>query len=163
MVKNSKNKSTSARVRPSDLREAIWRDSDKEDPISDDLAQFGNNIERYVEVFTLSGQHDFDDPDDYPALLSKDGIDAEDRPEAYAKIVIVNQGDPRYSIRRDAQGNFYDPLGLYSEGRHNKMTHHTQVRQWEWVETNKRAFEYYMRYLQTRNKAHFTNAQREAF
>lgn len=158
----AQKKQQQRRVRVRDAEKSIWRPND-EDALSEYHANTGPDFERDVVVYTIFGSHDYLDEDNKPAIFDDGDIEAEDRDIAFAKVVRIDGGDPHYSVRRDSAGRILDPLGMFSERNHNKMRHHTQRRQWEWVEVNKRVFEYYVRYLETKNRAHYINAEREVF
>jgi len=150
------------KVRHNDIKSAIFRPKNPKNADTND-SSLGDNIERDVVVYTMSGENDYLDDSNNPILFSTKDIEAEDRDNAYAKTIRVNDNNLKYFVRRDSSGKFFDPIGMYSEKNHNKLRHHTQDRQWEWVEVNVKSFEYYLRYLTTRNKAHLINAEREDF
>lgn len=117
---------------------------------------FIEEINRETLCFTIFGKHD---------ALSQDGnpvIEDEDSPEVLAKIVWVNDGYPRYMVKRDSNGRLFNPLGM-DEGRHNKFLHHAGREQYEFRSVNKRAFDHYLYFLKTKNLSHLRTAEREIF
>jgi len=87
-----------------------------------------------------------------------------DSPNCYAKrMTICGEGGTRYKnyIKMGLHGYMYNPWGLYSEGTQHKDSRHTGKAAWEFRQVNEKAFNYYLRFLQTRNTAWLNNSERE--
>jgi len=164
--KEHNDKPNRHRVRPSDLHQAMHTTKEQGRVVSNQ-APSGE-----VLVFTITGKEDdrvtlsgnVDVVDGYPLLFDEELDDgsvviAENRNEAYAKLEATDTG-VYYYIKRGPNGHFFNPIGLYDEGKHQKR--HAGESVWVFKEVNKRAFEYYLKFLQNRNKAWLTNAEREA-
>jgi len=83
----------------------------------------------------------------------------ENSPVAYAKRVN-NEGKIIYYVKQDKYGNLYNPNGLYSERTENRNTRHAAGQQWKFRETDKKTFDYYVKFLKTKNEAWLNNAER---
>jgi len=126
-----------------------------------------------VTAYTLSGKEDervdiYDDYDEsgYPRLFNLQKgenapiVPAEDRDEAYAKRIVSDNGVQRYYVKTGRNAQFYNPIGLYDEGRHKKVT--LGISEWQYSEVNKKAFLLYLDFLKTKNVRHLKQAEREA-
>jgi len=129
--------------------------------------------ENRVVAYTIVGQEDERvdrhgdyNEDGYPRLFDlRKEVDgpvtpASERSNAYAKQLVSANGQLRYYIKTGAHGKFYDPLGLYSEGRHQKKA--LGINEWSYKEVNRKAFYMYLDFLTTKNKKHLVQAEREA-
>ena len=83
---------------------------------------------------------------------------AEDRDEAYAKIVDSDTGRA-YFIKRGPGGHFFNPLGLFTEGNAGKRRLGENV--WKYARVNRKVFDLYLHFLRTKNQAWLNNAERE--
>jgi hypothetical protein len=138
-----------------DLDDAIFKPHNQNKDSSVDQ-NFIEEIDREVVCFTMFGKHD---------SLADDGsplINDEDDPNALAKIIWINDGYPKYMIRRDSNGRLFNPLGM-DEGRHNKFLHHAGKDQYEFRSVNRNAFDHYLYFLKTKNLSHLRTAEREIF
>lgn len=101
----------------------------------------------------------------YPKLWDikdKDDIKlAEFRDEACAKINISN-GKVYYYIKRNNHGRFLNPIGIYDEFRHLKTMKHAGRPEFRYDPVNKKVFELYLNFLQTKNSSWLINSEREA-
>lgn len=87
-----------------------------------------------------------------------------DSKECFAKKVTINSKNGLrdvYYVKVGQNGVAFDPWGTFSEGSQHKFAKIQGKNVWNFVETNKRAFEFYKTFLQTRNKAWKINAERE--
>lgn len=90
--------------------------------------------------------------------------DGKDNPDCHAKRVAYNGENgivEKYFIKFGLDGFSFDPWGPFTEGSANKYARINGRPAWNFREVNKRAFEFYKTYLQTRNKAWKNNAERE--
>lgn len=156
LLKMSKKKSANKnRVSVRDIDSAIFRPSNNvKDPNIDN--NFMEELDRDTVCFTIFGKHDYLDGNGMPI------IDDEDNLNVLAKIVVINNGYPKYMIKRDSNGRLFNPLGI-DEGGHNKFIHHAGKEQYEFRSVNKNAFSYYIQFLKTKNMAHLRTAEREVF
>jgi len=127
-----------------------------------------NNI-----AFTIFGQHD-ELTDEY-GNTNTDGFpllyDTQDDsgkitpsyllPNAFARVAMGKK--VRYFIKTNSLGKHYDPIGMFSENRHNKVLKHAGKKEWEWKEVPHTVFIFYLKYLKSRNKAWLINSERENF
>ena len=82
----------------------------------------------------------------------------------YAKKLVFSDNSgliEKYFVKFNSQGHMFDPWGPMMEGTQSKFDKWHGKPQWEFLEINKRAFEFYKTFLQTRNKAWKQNAERE--
>ena len=108
-----------------------------------------------VVFFTLSGKEDLTDEDGYPVLTSN-------------KVDLIcaklnSDGDHhRYFVRRDGDGSFYNPHGLYSEGYMTRTGRRVSKPELDFRTVNKNVFYLYLQFLKTKNEAWLRNAERSA-
>lgn len=84
--------------------------------------------------------------------------------DCFAKEVLINgESGPRskYYIKMGASGFMFNPWGLFSEGTQGQFAKHSGKDVWEFREVNSKSFEYYLKFLRTRNNAWINNAERE--
>ena len=93
----------------------------------------------------------------YTVLLEEVG---ENDPSAYAKTVRIN-GKKIYYVKQDKYGKLYNPRGMYSEGNESKELRHAGRPNWIFRDVEKKVFDYYLKFLKTKNEAWLTNAERE--
>lgn len=149
--KNTKN------VRVRDWQQAIFRPQSPENVKQANVdTDVGKELEREVMCFTVLGKHDYLNNSEDPMMHDESNKDV------LAKIVTVNEGNPRYLIKRDSNGRLFNPLGM-DEGRHNKFLHHAGKDQYEFRGVNRKAFDFYLQFLKTKNLAHLRTAEREVF
>lgn len=109
--------------------------------------------QKYLELFTLIGQHKFLDKDKNPRLDTEND-------KVYAKKIILDDTD-KYYIKVGTYGKVYNPIGLFSEGTSNKFLSKIGKRAWEFKEVNSKVFDMYVNFLRTKNIAWLNNAERE--
>jgi len=126
-------------------------DRDKEDP-SDIL----------ISAYTFKGEHDFMDDQGYPMIEigEEDLEDLFSSPDAYA-LKITKGRLTTYYVKRGRHGHLYNPIGMYTEGTKNKQMRHAGRPEWRFEATSSKVFNYYIKFLQTKNSAWLRNAERE--
>ena len=82
----------------------------------------------------------------------------EENPVAYAKRVSV-EGTVSHYIKQDKYGNLFNPQGLYSERNESKNTRYNKT--WSFKSVTPKSFDLYLRFLETKNEAWLSNAERE--
>ena len=108
-----------------------------------------------VVFFTLSGKEDVVDEDGYPVLTSHK-IDL-----ICARLDI--SGDHRkYQVRRDGNGSFYNPQGLYSDGYMTRTGKRISKPELDFRTVNQSVFQLYLQFLKTKNEAWLRKAERKA-
>jgi hypothetical protein len=124
-------------------------------------------------VFTIFGKHDEltdengnPNKNGFPLLYDTEDVrgnitPAEQLPDAFAKKVSGKK--QRFFVKKNSLGKFLNPMGMYSENRHNKVLKHAGREEWEFKEVSPRVFSLYLSFLKSRNKAWLINAEREAF
>ena len=78
--------------------------------------------------------------------------------KCYAKTVYSNNRE-RYFVKTGRDGKIFDPWGMYSEG-----TEKSRVRnepKWRFSSVSKKCFEYYLKFLQSRNSGWLVSSERE--
>lgn len=82
-----------------------------------------------------------------------------DEHKAYAKQVC--QGTSySYYVKVGNSGHLHDPLGLYATREQSKVGLTRGKPELRFVKSNKQAFDYYVKYLATKNKAWLAHASR---
>jgi hypothetical protein len=146
------------KVRTKDLEQAIHK------PDKHKVALEEETRGTDTTVFTSMGKEDEVDGDGNPLLW--DGnykgrvVDAENRPEAYAKRVRAGRSH-KYFVKKGGDGKFYNPLGLYEETRY--ATKRVGLDIYKFKEVPFKAFVLYLKFLKTKNRAWLQNAEREVF
>jgi hypothetical protein len=122
-------------------------------------------------AFTIFGQHDEltdehgnSDSEGFPLLYDVDDgsgkiIPSHTLTNAFAKVVMGTK--IRYFVKTNSNGKFFNPMGLFTENRHNKNLKHAGKAEWEYKEVSHTVFMFYVSFLKTRNKARLLVAQRE--
>ena len=82
----------------------------------------------------------------------------EENPVAYAKRVSVEDTVSHY-IKQDKYGNLFNPQGLYSERNESKNTRYNST--WSFKLVTPKSFDLYLKFLETKNEAWLSNAERE--
>tara|TARA_R110002020_G_C16157627_1_gene763130 strand:- start:625 stop:1014 length:390 start_codon:yes stop_codon:yes gene_type:complete len=126
-----------ARISNEELDDAVYK------PSSLDDNEIQNEDERDVVAYTT--------------LLEE--IE-EDAAAAYAKVIRVN-GRATYYVKQNKYGRLYNPSGMYSEGNESKQLRHAGRPNWVFRDVNKKVFDYYLKFLETKNEAWLNNAERE--
>ena len=120
----------------------------------------GQLQERSVEIFTFKGSEDYLDADQYPMLDIEEDVDAFTLADAYA--IRINSGSRiRHYVKRGKYGKLFNPIGMYSEGTERKQHRHAGKPAWEFKETSEKIFNYYIKFLRSKNAAWLNNAERE--
>lgn len=106
-----------------------------------------------VVLYTILGEQSELDPDGFPLTTSKKN--------AVAKKVYKNQ--TTYFIKIGLNGRIYNPMGMFSEGNHNKFLAKLGKSEWKFTKVNQKVFDMYLNFLKTKNIAWLNNAQREIY
>ena len=77
---------------------------------------------------------------------------------AYAKRVVVNGKEIHY-VKQDRYGNLFNPQGMYSERNQSQNTRFSKT--WNFRAVTPKAFDLYLKFLETKNEAWLSNAERE--
>lgn len=105
------------------------------------------------EYYTLYGKHNQLDEYGQPVCNSTS-------PDLLAKTTLA--GDKKtYWVKVGEHGRVYNPIGMYSEGKHNKFTNRSGKNEFEFRKVNKKVFDFYVNFLRTKNLAWLHNAERE--
>ena len=107
-------------------------------------------------LYTIFGKHDWIDKEGFPRLHS-DGFDPV---YLHAKSSSDETRD-RYYIKIGRHGKVFNPIGLYSEGTERKQLRHAGRPEWELKKVPKKAFDFYINFLRTKNIAWLRNSERE--
>lgn len=123
-----------------------------------------SNKERVVRqqadyTYCLKGYGD-DEVDGNSILHDLGKLKAWDRNEAAARYVST-QTYEKYYIKADSRGEFFDPHDKTITNNRKDST--TGLKKWRMQEVNKVAFEHYLRFLKTHNKAELTLARRSLY
>jgi len=152
-------------VRKSEMEAAIFSLGKEVNKKSTDVAPM-------TLAFTIHGEHDEltdinGDPDEdgYPLLYSQQDNEGKvtashTLPLSFAKVIIGKK--TRYFVKTNSAGKFYNPMGMYSENRHNKQIKHIGKGEWEYREVSEKVCRFYLSFLKSRNVAWLINAEREA-
>lgn len=112
-----------------------------------------DDITNSIEYYTLLGRHEFVDESENPRS-------SKETSEVCAKKICTNSST-KYYIKTGLYGKVYDPIGLFSEGTGAKFLARAGKKAWEFKQVNEKAFNMYLSFLRTKNKAWLTNTERE--
>ena len=104
-------------------------------------------------LYTMLGTQTHLDTDGFPVTTSEKN--------AVAKKVYKNQ--TTYFIKIGVNGQIYNPMGMFSEGNHNKFLAKLGKSEWKFTKVNQKVFDMYLNFLKTKNIAWLNNAQREIY
>lgn len=104
--------------------------------------------------YTILGEHDFIDINNHPRA-------EENNKNILAKVVYSETGLEKCYIKIGSHGKVYNPLGLYSEGKHSKFVSKTGKNEYNFKKVNRKIFDMYINFLSTKNLAWLNNAERE--
>jgi hypothetical protein len=97
-------------------------------------------------------------------LTGAQTIDPEDE-KCYSKEIVFKiserQNKHKYYIKANSEGFLFNPWGMFSEGTEAKYEKGHGRLKWRFTEVNKRCFDFYNRFLESRNQAWLANAERE--
>lgn len=110
--------------------------------------------DKTYSYFTMLGQHDYLDSDKNPRLN-------ENNNNTLAYSVLQNSKQEQYYIKIGAHGKVYNPIGMFSEGSANKFISKVGKKAWEFKRVSPSVFNFYVRFLRTKNIAWLRNAERE--
>ena len=108
-----------------------------------------------VKTYTVTGKQDFFDKEEFPRLENEESVDA------YAKSIAL-KNRTKYFVKRGRYGRLYNPFGMYSEGTASKQLKHAGRPEWNFRESSKKVFFFYLNFLKTKNTAWLNNAERES-
>ncbi len=155
------------RIRDSDLTNAI-QPINKNKQTSEQANEI-KNIGPFT--FCLSGQEDNkvnlngqEDCEGYPYLYDEDNdgtITISKNRDLACAYFIIQSNRKRYFVKRNTYGELLNPIGLYEEQRHNRKGKGSSRNMWEYREVGPKIFEFYLKFLNSKNPAWLKNAERE--
>lgn len=104
--------------------------------------------------YTLSGLQDFLDNEGNPRLK-------EDGANTFAKKYIRKDGTTKYVVRLNANGKFYNPVSIYGQEPTKSFLDRVCRSNNKHKEVSQKVFEWYVKFLSTKNPAWLANAERE--
>lgn len=107
-----------------------------------------------AEFFTLSGMEDFLDTEDYPrAKVESDSV--------FAKRTKRKNGTIKYTIRLSNTGKLYNPVSILGQEINNSFLNRVCRSNNKFAEVNQKVFNWYVKFLKTKNVAWLNNSERE--
>lgn len=106
-----------------------------------------NNIED--RFYTIWGMEDF---------VDEDGNTRQDKE---TKNTFAKHTNGKFLIKIGLDNRVYNPLGLFSEGRPNKVLAKIGKNEFNFKRVNSKVFDLYISFLRTKNIAWLNNANRE--
>jgi hypothetical protein len=110
-----------------------------------------NNNESIVTHYTVLDNSSELDNDSNPITS--------DESKSFAKKVY--NGQFSFYIKTGPNGRIYNPIGMFSEGNHNKFLAKLGKPEWKYTKVNQKVFDMYLNFLRTKNVAWLNTAQRE--
>lgn len=111
------------------------------------------DIQSNIDLYTILGNQDYLDQDGNPRLRKESN-------KVFAKS-IASDSSVKYYIKIGTYGKIYNPIGLFSEGRHTRFMAKIGKKEYEFKEVNYKVFTLYTNFLRTKNLAWLNNAERE--
>lgn len=108
------------------------------------------------EYFTLTGEED--------NIINDLSIRTIDDEKVYAKKITRNDGSIKYMIRLDYSAKLYNPLSIYDKSDQSQGTEFLNSvcrSNKKFKEVNAKAFDWYIKFLNTKNTVWLLNAERE--
>ena len=108
------------------------------------------------QYYTINGDHDYFDENNNPRL-------SKDSEKTLAKKTFTDQSKPRFLIKADTDGRFFDPTSTLSKDYASKSNFLNQTcRQPRFKSVSYDVFEMYLNFLKTKNLSWLPNANRGA-
>lgn len=79
--------------------------------------------------------------------------------KCYAKSISYPENNTKHFIKTGRDGKIFNPWGMYSEGTETKQRGNENY--WKFSSVNEKCFEYYLKFLQSRNSGWLISAERE--
>lgn len=114
------------------------------------------NIDEEIvaEFFTLSGMEDFLDEENCPRTTN-------DTDSVFAKRTKRKNGSIKYTIRLSNNGKLYNPVSILGQETNHSFLNRVCRSNNKFVEVNQKVFDWYVKFLKTKNIAWLNNAERE--
>lgn len=131
--------------------------------MSNDIFHTTNNIFNQVdpyaeaeveELFTLNGMEDFAHNGCY---MLKD----KDSENVFAKKILRKNGTYKYMIRLSSNGKLFNPVSIYGQEQDNSFLNRVCRSNNKFTEVNSKTFDWYTKFLNSKNVAWLNNAERE--
>jgi len=110
--------------------------------------------ETSAELFTVSGKEDFLDGERNPQLKSESE-------EVFARRILRKDGSIKYSVRLSNTGKLFNPLSIYGQEQNHSFLNRVCRSNSKFKEVNEKTFNWYVKFLKTKNVAWLNNAERE--
>ena len=112
-------------------------------------------MSRPVTLYTILGDHEELDAEGFPVVSAE-------TPNVLAKkIAGITGSQPKFYVKRGLNGELYNPMGMYSEGKNVKFLSKIGRDEYVFKQVNQTVFNLYINFLKTKNEAWLKNAQRE--
>mgnify|MGYP003333029329 CR=1 FL=1 len=118
-------------------------------------SQRQEDTEEVYVFYTMAGNEDFLDQDSFPRL-KQDGQDV------YAKKTTRIDGSIKYLIRTGLDKKLYNPISPIDKESNRQFLDRVSRSNDRFRSVNQKVFDWYLRFLQTKNTAWLYNAEREA-
>lgn len=135
-----------ARISNKELETAIFRGQKIEPKVADVTKK------PHIIFYTVSGRETEKDDDGNPVVLTED--------KAFAKQELRGSSY-RYFVTINNTGSLYDPHGLYASREETRRTTLRGRPELKLVTTKKTVFDFYLKFLATKNKLWLKWAERE--
>jgi DUF1365 family protein len=110
--------------------------------------------ETEAELFTVSGKEDFLDKENNPQLKTESET-------VFARRVLRKDGSIKYSIRLSNAGKLFNPISIYGQEQNHSFLNRVCRSNNKFKEVNQKTFNWYVKFLKTKNVAWLNNAERE--
>lgn len=120
---------------------------------------FSNQIDPHLEaeseeLFTLNGMEDRVAGDLYI-------VEDKNSSNVFAKRILRKNGTQKYMIRLSSNGKLFNPISIYGQEQDNSFLNRVCRSNNKFVEVNSKTFDWYIKFLSSKNVAWLNNAERE--
>jgi hypothetical protein len=84
-----------------------------------------------------------------------------DSKNIFAKKVIRKNGTKKYLVKNDSNGKLCNPLSIYGQEQEKSFLNRVCRSNNKFVEVNQKTFDWYVKFLSSKNVAWLNNAERE--
>lgn len=109
---------------------------------------------------TLGREVEVDSVDCFCKVMVETVGSAEKEDDEFIENLRDNEQIIHYFIKTGLSGFMFDPWGMFSEGRQAKEATHMGRPAWNFSRVSEKCFQYYLKFLQSQNKAWLLQAER---
>ena len=122
-----------------------------------------DNFDRFVVDHNKQQESEKSEISYYTAVGNGDYTDEEGnaRHDKVKDTTFAKSENDKFFIKIGLDNRAYNPIGMFSEGQHNKILSKIGKKEFNFKRVNQRVFELYLSFLKTKNIAWLNNTNRE--